>query len=82
MTIIIRVLIAAILLALWFCICSALWSQLFPLEIIFWIAGKFNIYGDEAIYDLAADIVISVSFPVAIVLTALSFRFMRRIGWI
>lgn len=82
MAIIIRVLIAAILLAFWFCICGALWSQLLPLEMIFWIAGKFNIYGDEAIYNLAADAAISVSCILAIALTGVCFRFMRVKGWI
>jgi uncharacterized membrane protein len=82
MKIIFRVLVVVLLLILWFCLCGWLWGKLFPLEMVYWLADQLNIYGDEAIYDLAANIGLSAACVGGIVLTTMTLRLMRRKGWI
>ena len=74
MAIFCRVLLIVLLLAFWFFICSLLWSQLIPLETIYWISHKLAIYGDEGVYDLAASIGIAISCIGSVVLTMLSMK--------
>ena len=78
MTIILRILCIALLMIFWFFISGMLWGRVFPLEKVYWLAGKIGIVGDESIYDLAAFLVLSVSGLSSVVLTYLSWKLFGR----
>jgi hypothetical protein len=78
MTIFLRVLGITILLIFWFFVSGVICGQVFTIEKIYWLAGKFGIHGDEAVYDLAATIGLSFAALSSVVLTFFSWKYISR----
>jgi len=78
MKIFLRIIATVLLLVFWFCVCGLLWSRLFPLEWVYWLAHCFGIFGDEDIYDFAALLCVMFAAVCSIIITIMTLIFSSK----
>lgn len=83
-----KILTLVVLLVVWFIVASIAWMALFPLEWVLSIDGYLvshgiHIYGehefgDERVYDLMADLAITGSAALSIIMTSVTYRLIKK----
>lgn len=73
-----KILVAAVLIVVWFFIINIVWAEIFTIQRGYQLADILEVSADEDVYDLIADISLVVGNAGACLFTFLTLRFLSR----